>query len=153
LLDQKKHRLVFVGRIGWNVADLVSEIRRNPATQNSIVLLSGVHDTVLDTLYRRCAFAVYPSHVEGYGMPVVEALTKGKFCIASRGVPAADAYPGLVDQLEARDVMAWARALAGHLADAAKVSDKERHIRADFEPISWDQAADAFFSRLKSFLP
>jgi hypothetical protein len=79
-------------------------------------------------------------------------LAKGKVCIASRGVPAADAYPGLVDQLEARDVMAWARALADHLTDAAKMSEKERQVRADFKPISWDQAADAFFSRLKSLL-
>jgi glycosyltransferase involved in cell wall biosynthesis len=152
LLDRNKHRLVFVGRVGWNVADLVSEMTRNPATRDSIVLLTDVNDAVLDVLYKRCAFAVYPSHIEGYGLPVVEALAKGKFCIVSHGVPAADAYPRLVDRLEARDVMAWARALADHLTDAAKVSEKERHVRAEFKPIGWDQAAEAFFSRLKLLL-
>ena len=42
--------------------------------QTRIVFLSGVADTDLPTLYRRAAAFVYPSHYEGFGIPIIEAL-------------------------------------------------------------------------------
>lgn len=38
-----------------------------------------------DALYRECAFAVYPSLCEGFGMPVLEAVAAGKGVLVHRG--------------------------------------------------------------------
>ncbi|MGA2691078.1 MAG: glycosyltransferase [Opitutaceae bacterium] len=35
----------------------------------------------LEAAYRECAFTVYPSLVEGFGLPVAESLTRGKPCL------------------------------------------------------------------------
>ncbi len=40
-------------------------------------------DATLQSAYRHCAFTVYPSLIEGFGLPVLESLQHGKPCICS----------------------------------------------------------------------
>lgn len=40
-------------------------------------------DAALQAAYRRCSFTVYPSLLEGFGLPVLESLQHGKPCICS----------------------------------------------------------------------
>ena len=37
-------------------------------------------DDALEAAYRQCAFTVYPSLAEGFGLPVAESLARGKPC-------------------------------------------------------------------------
>jgi glycosyltransferase involved in cell wall biosynthesis len=41
------------------------------------VLLSGIHDAEMQWLYRNCELLLAPSIVEGFGLPVAEALLAG----------------------------------------------------------------------------
>ncbi len=43
----------------------------------------AVDEASLDTAYAACAFTVYPSLMEGFGLPVLESLAHGKPCICS----------------------------------------------------------------------
>lgn len=45
--------------------------------------LGVVDDEQLINLYKECTFTVYPSMIEGYGMPIIESLWNGKICICS----------------------------------------------------------------------
>jgi glycosyltransferase involved in cell wall biosynthesis len=40
-------------------------------------------DPELHAAYRSCAFTVYPSFIEGFGLPVLESLQHGKPCVCS----------------------------------------------------------------------
>lgn len=40
-------------------------------------------DAALDSAYASCAFTIYPSLIEGFGLPVIESLAHGKPCICS----------------------------------------------------------------------
>jgi glycosyltransferase involved in cell wall biosynthesis len=40
-------------------------------------------DAALQAAYQRCAFTVYPSLIEGFGLPVLESLQHGQPCICS----------------------------------------------------------------------
>lgn len=53
--------------------------------------LGHVDDSTLAALYRACAVSVYPSHYEGFGLPVLEAMNYGAPVIASSaaGIPEA----------------------------------------------------------------
>lgn len=44
----------------------------------------AVADAVVEAAYAECAFTVYPSLLEGFGLPVIESLAHGKPCICSR---------------------------------------------------------------------
>lgn len=43
-----------------------------------------VDDATLEAAYAECTFTVYPSQAEGFGLPVLESLARGKPCICSR---------------------------------------------------------------------
>jgi glycosyltransferase involved in cell wall biosynthesis len=52
--------------------------------QGRPLTFSGVVDeATLETAYARCAFTVYPSLMEGFGLPVIESLRHGRPCICS----------------------------------------------------------------------
>lgn len=53
--------------------------------------LGHVDDATLAALYRRCAVFVYPSRYEGFGLPVLEAMSYGAPVVASEtaGIPEA----------------------------------------------------------------
>ncbi|MCQ4160229.1 glycosyltransferase family 4 protein, partial [Roseomonas sp. GC11] len=77
-------RLVCVGRAGWHAEPALSLLRSVPELQRHVLLLSGVSDQDLATLYAGCAFTLYNSHYEGWGLPVTEALAHGKVVITPR---------------------------------------------------------------------
>jgi len=47
--------------------------------------LGHVDDPTLAALYRACAVSVYPSHYEGFGLPVLEAMACGVPLVATTG--------------------------------------------------------------------
>lgn len=40
-------------------------------------------DALVDEAYAACAFSIYPSLIEGFGLPVLESLSHGKPCVCS----------------------------------------------------------------------
>ena len=77
------------------------------------VIYDGVaSDTQIHTAYRHCTFTVYPSLIEGFGLPVQESLGFGKPCICSaRGALGESARAGGCVALEAMDAASIAAAI------------------------------------------
>jgi glycosyltransferase involved in cell wall biosynthesis len=72
-----------------------------------------VSDAKVDEAYAACTFSVYPSLMEGFGLPVIESLAHGKPCICSaRGALGESARGGGCIELETVDAAALASAIA-----------------------------------------
>lgn len=69
-------KLVIVGNDGPETPRLHRVIaERN--LQDRVVFLRGISDALLSALYAQCELVVAPSLLEGFGLPVAEALTAG----------------------------------------------------------------------------
>lgn len=75
-------QLVIVGKTGWVTEPIFKSIKESPYA-GDIVLTGYVTDEDLLSLYKNCLFAAYPSFYEGFGLPVLEALSLGKTIICS----------------------------------------------------------------------
>jgi glycosyltransferase involved in cell wall biosynthesis len=53
-----------------------------------------VDDDTVTAAYRECQFTVYPSLLEGFGLPVVESLALGKPCVCSARGPVGESARG-----------------------------------------------------------
>ena len=148
-VDKQRDRLVFVGRVGWAVDDLIRELSANPATRESIVVLHGVNDDTLAALYRECAFVVFPSFWEGYGIPVAEALSYGKPCISSDAGSLREIGGDLVMRIDPKDTIRWADTIAHYMGAPNDLADWGRRIRTQHRPVTWDESARKFFSTIK----
>lgn len=72
----------------------------------------AVSDEELRTAYGDCAFTVYPSLIEGFGLPVLESLQYGKPCICSaQGALGEVARDGGCVELESMDAASLADAI------------------------------------------
>ncbi len=91
----------------------------------------AVNDAALHAAYRRCAFTVYPSRVEGFGLPVLESLQHGKPCICSaRGALGESARDGGCIALDSVDAASLAGALRRLLADSRERDELATAARA-----------------------
>ena len=59
----------------------LEKLRRLRAAGRPVRHDGPVTDQALEAAYRDCAFTVYPSLAEGFGLPVAESLARGKPCL------------------------------------------------------------------------
>ncbi len=81
--------LVLAGRKGWNVRNVYSFLRRTANVGGTVKIIDKPSDAELEFLYRKCAFTVFPSLFEGWGLPIGESLWFGKpvICAANASMP------------------------------------------------------------------
>jgi glycosyltransferase involved in cell wall biosynthesis len=75
-LDAKTPPLIIVGQRDFAYAQVYELIRHLNLNQR-IRILDDVDDDALPALLRHAKLMVYPSHAEGFGMPMLEALASG----------------------------------------------------------------------------
>jgi glycosyltransferase involved in cell wall biosynthesis len=129
--------LVIAGRPGWAYGDTLQRLAAEPGVR----YLGHVDEPTLTALYESASVLAFPSLYEGFGLPLLEAM--------SRGVPAVVGSAGALPELalgaaitvKPDDVNAIAGALERLLSDE-KLRDKlgqEGKRRA--ESFTWDRAA------------
>ena len=137
------HRLVFVGMQGWGINDLMNDLRLDPRTRDDIVCLNHVSDGELAWLYRHAAFTAFPSLYEGWGLPVVESLAWGKFCLASSAASLPEAGGSWAEYLDPWDLPAWVDRLGHYMQHPEEVQARNDRIAREFRPPGWAQTAQA----------
>jgi glycosyltransferase involved in cell wall biosynthesis len=137
--------LVFAGRRGWGVGNLLELIETDPVIgDRAIIHLDGVSDPTLAWLYANCAFTIFPSHYEGWGMPITESLAFGKACIAADNSSLREASQGLATHIDPLDGLGWLAAIEKHAFDPVFRARIEQRIEKEFAPTSWDDFGKGF---------
>lgn len=84
LWSEGKHvRLCIIGKIGWKCEALVERIKRHPQHDKKLFMFNDVNDKSLEYAYANARALVFPSHAEGFGLPLVEAMQRGLPVMAS----------------------------------------------------------------------
>ena len=137
-LGQACPALVIVGRKGWNCDDI---LRYMTTLRENVYFLDHISDQDLIAVYQMATCFVFPSLYEGFGLPVVEAMTAGCPVITttSSSLPevAGDAAL-LVDPLNAGEM---ADAMQRVLQDAALQQRMTADGRAQASRFSWEVTA------------
>jgi glycosyltransferase involved in cell wall biosynthesis len=129
--------LVLAGPRGWNedVDSLIAGTRRE------VRVLGFVPAADLAPLYAGARLFCWPSLVEGFGFPVLEAMAQGTPVVTSRGTSTEELADGagvLVDPREPDDICAGMQRVLGDERLAARLSDAGRCRAREY---SWDRCA------------
>lgn len=88
-------------------------------------------DAAVNTAYGECAFTVYPSLIEGFGLPVIESLAHGKPCVCSRrGALGESARGGGCMMVNVTDVAQLAETIARLLESPAELASLTKAAQA-----------------------
>jgi glycosyltransferase involved in cell wall biosynthesis len=145
-------KLVFVGRRGWLLDDVVEEIQADDCFGKSLFIYSAASDRQVGALYRNAAFGLFPSLYEGYGLPVVELFHYGKAVIASSGGALREVVGEFSLCLDPKDAQGWYEAIGNWITNPSARASFEEAIRSRFVHPSWDEAADSFFRLVRNEL-
>lgn len=98
------HPLVLAGKQGW-MEDDVEQLIKTLNLQNHVRLLGYVENEELQWLYQHCFCLVYPSLFEGFGLPILEAMSYGAPVITSHvsSIPEVVGEAGLLINPERED--------------------------------------------------
>lgn len=131
--------LVCVGKRGWLFDQAIALLEADSRLASKIVLLSGISDDELSTLYKSCLFTVYASHYEGWGLPVTESLSFGKVCLSANNSSLPEAGARFADYFDNDSVPDLVSALNKLLFDEQYRARREEEIAREFKPREWGE--------------
>jgi glycosyltransferase involved in cell wall biosynthesis len=105
-------------------------------------MLGHVDDAQLAELYRACAVFAYPSHYEGFGLPVLEAMSYGAPVVASDAAGIPEAGGDAARYFASGDVNALAEALRAVLLDDITAEDLRIRGHARAATMTWRATAE-----------
>jgi glycosyltransferase involved in cell wall biosynthesis len=130
-------------------AELAAQVARL-GLAGRIAFLGGVPREELAALYRRCAVFVFPSTVESFGMPLLEAMASAApiACARAAAMPEVLGEAGLY--FDPDDAAGMARAIAILLDDESRRRDLAAQGLARAALFSWDAAAASTLTVLRA---
>ncbi|MBX3503200.1 MAG: glycosyltransferase family 4 protein [Alphaproteobacteria bacterium] len=150
-LGDRTPPLVLAGQRGWNDRDVFDLMSRDREMWGRhIRFVDGPSDAELVHLYRHCAFTVFPSHHEGWGLPITESLSFGKPCVAADNTSLREAGQGLATHLDDLDGPGWLAAIKRLALDAEYRRDCSALIAARYQPRTWHNVGEEIFRLAKS---
>lgn len=145
---EKIPTLVFAGRVGWLVQDLMQQMHNTDWLNGKIMLIDSPSDAELATLYSDCLFTLYPSFYEGWGLPVTESLAYGAPCISSNRTSLPEAGGDLAIYFDPDNLPEAVRKVREVIEDPKALQAWRARVAREFRPVSWTESARAIIGQL-----
>jgi len=129
-------QLVLAGEMGWKTGNIRQALQLHPRA-NEIRLTGYVPKNILRQLYTHCHAFIYPSEFEGFGLPIIEAMSCGAPVITARNSSLTEAGGQAARYFRTGDAQA--------LADEMTLLAVNKEIRSSLQQASFAHVAS--FSR------
>ncbi|MBD1869721.1 glycosyltransferase family 4 protein [Cyanobacteria bacterium FACHB-471] len=154
LLKQKhkiEHHLILIGQKGWQYKPIFAEIERSP-WNHCIHHLNYLSDELVALFYSKADVFVYPSHYEGFGLPVLEAMTLEAPVITSNTSSLPEVAGDAALLVDPNDVADIANAILRVVSDRTLRQELIRKGKEQAKLYSWERTAHETLRAYRSLL-
>lgn len=132
--------LVLAGKNGWLMEGFGEQIAASPWASD-IHILGYVSDGELAWLYQHCLVNLYPSHYEGFGLPVLEGMHFGTpvVCSNKTSLPEIVGKAGIL--LPPDDSSGWVHALESLMSDPQRRKQLNQAAITRASKFDWKKSA------------
>lgn len=142
--------LVFAGQRGWRYEELLATLSADTLMWNrKLRFVEGPTDAEMAWLYANCAFSIFPSLYEGWGLPILESLSFGKYCLAADNTSLPEAGQGLAFHADTTDEEAWLAELRRVITEPGYLDAANARIRDRFVARGWDEVGAEMLDAIK----
>ncbi|AOJ67820.1 MULTISPECIES: glycosyltransferase family 4 protein [Burkholderia] len=131
--------LVIIGRRGWECENAIDMLDRCENLNSKVIELTHCNDTGLATYLHHAQALVFPSLVEGYGMPLIEALSTSVPVIASNLDVFREISGEIPDYLDPLDGPAWTDRIDAYTRSDSRERKAQIARLAGFHAPTWKQ--------------
>ena len=143
-LGEKAPRLVVIGRRGWECENVLDLLERCETLRGFVIEKGGCSDDELATYLRHAQALLFPSFVEGYGLPLIEALSLGVPVIASDLPVFRELAGDIPDYLDPIDGTGWMSCVESFCSPASHVRTVQLHRMTKFISPTWSAHFELF---------
>jgi glycosyltransferase involved in cell wall biosynthesis len=135
-----KIKLVIVGGKGWGKVNLLDTITQLDLTE-CVKVLGYVDDATLATLYANAQFLVMPSLYEGFGLPLVEAMSYGTPVLTANNSSMPEVAGNAGFLVDAFDIKSIADGLQEMITNNELLERLAKNAKLNTSRFSWDESA------------
>lgn len=137
-LGSRTPTLLIIGQRGWECEQAVDLLERCEPLKGHVFEVGRCSDRELERHLRTATALLFPSLVEGFGLPLIEALGLGTPVIASDLPVFREISPGIPTYLDPLDGPAWQRAVLAYAEDGSAVRQEQLIRLANYRPPTWE---------------
>lgn len=144
-------RLVVIGQRGWECENVVDLLERCEPLRGVVIEQASCTDAGLTTWLHHAQALLFPSFVEGYGLPLVEALMLGTPVIASDLAVFRELAGDIPDFVDPLDGPGWMDHIERYAAPESPLRAAQLARMVGYAPPTWAShfaAVDALLERL-----
>jgi glycosyltransferase involved in cell wall biosynthesis len=116
---QLRHQLLIAGQSGWNNSAIYASVESCGLTEREVKFLGRIPEEDLPQFYSGAALFIFPSLYEGFGLPLLEAMSSGTPIVASNTSSIPEVTEDAAVLVSPRDPGAFADAIVRVTSDAA----------------------------------
>ena len=148
-LGPKAPRLVIIGQRGWECENVVDLLERCSVLRGFVIEKRGCPDAELATYLRHAQALLFPSFVEGYGLPLIEALSLGVPVIASDLQVFREVARDIPEYVDPLDGIGWLRCVESFCDPTGTLRPAQLLRLTKFEPPTWSAHFELFETLLE----
>ncbi|KKQ18722.1 MAG: Glycosyl transferase, group 1 [Berkelbacteria bacterium GW2011_GWA1_36_9] len=137
---QEKYPLAIVGARGWNTGKTYDALE-HLKLKDKVKFLGFVSDSVLAKLYKEAMVFVYPSLYEGFGFPVLEALSFNTPVVTSNNSSLPEVAGKAAILVDPQDPKSISSGLQKLLEHKEEISLLKENARSRIGKFSWEKTA------------
>lgn len=135
-----EHQLILIGKKGWNYDPIFADIESSP-WKSQIHHLDYLSDELVALFYSKADVFVYPSHYEGFGLPVLEAMTLGAPVVTSNTSSIPEVSGDAAILIDPNDPVQLAEAILKVISDSQLRQELINQGKARAKLFSWERTA------------
>ncbi|WP_413173125.1 glycosyltransferase family 4 protein [Anabaena azotica] len=135
-----EHQLVLIGKKGWNYEPICTAIDNSP-WKDEIYHLDYLSNQLVALFYSKADVFLYPSHYEGFGLPVLEAMTLGTPVITSNTSSIPEVTGDAAILINPNEYMELADAILKVISDSQLQQDLIKRGKTRAKLFSWERTA------------
>lgn len=136
--EYANQKLVIAGKWLWDTDAFANQLSSTGNVYGSVIIMQDASDAEIGELYRNCRFTVYPSHYEGWGLPLGESLALGKPCLHFDNSSLKEAGYGMTIAVEYPNYKKYYQEFSKLMSDDSYLNEKVNLIESNKSKLrSW----------------